>query len=98
MNSLCLILILFVSTTSYGASSATQKAETCVACHGPNGISLNDLWPNLAGQKRTYLLKQLQQFRSGERQNPLMSPLAKTLSDRDMEDLAEYFSKLEVPK
>lgn len=67
---------------------------TCYACHGSNGISTNDEWPNLKGQKKTYLIHQLQAFKSDERVNAIMSPIAKTLSDQEMEGLASYFSEL----
>jgi cytochrome c553 len=72
------------------------KAVVCAACHGPNGRSANDAWPNLAGQKLPYLAKQLKAFRDGTRTNPLMSPMAKTLSDADIEDLAAWFSSQQV--
>ena len=70
------------------------KAATCAACHGPTGISSMDLWPNLAGQKKGYLVKQMKAFRDGSRSDPAMSPMAAPLSDSDIENLAEYFSSL----
>lgn len=68
------------------------KAASCTSCHGMNGVSNNDLWPNLAGQKAGYLEKQLKAFRSGARQDPMMAPMVKNLSDEDIADLAAYFS------
>jgi cytochrome c553 len=82
-----------------GAGSAEEgqaKSTPCVACHGVNGNSANPEWPNLAGQSAAYIVKQLKAFKSGERQNPLMSPMALPLSDQDMEDLAAYYSQ-QVP-
>lgn len=70
------------------------KAAVCAACHGPQGISQMDLWPNLAGQKKGYLIKQMQAFRDGTRNDPSMSPMAAPLSDADIENLAEYYSSL----
>ena len=58
------------------------------------GISPNDQWPNLAGQKEGYLLKQIKAFRDGERIDPMMAPMVKPLSDTDVENLAAYFSSL----
>lgn len=75
-----------------------KVSSTCRACHGPKGISPNSQWPNLAGQKRGYLIKQLKAFRSGERKNQLMSPIAMRLSDEQIETLASYYSNLEVSK
>ena len=69
-----------------------RKAETCVACHGPNGNSTNGAYPSLAGQTSRYLYLQLRDFKEGRRQDPVMSPMAANLSRDDMFDLAEYFS------
>jgi len=70
------------------------KAAICMACHGPEGVSVNPMWPNLAGQKAPYLEKQLKAFRSGERKDPVMAPMAASLSDEDIANLAAYFSSL----
>lgn len=76
------------------AAAGKAKAQTCVGCHGAAGISNNPLWPNLAGQKDAYLVKQLKAFRDGTRQDPMMSPMAKPLSDEDIDNLAAYYSNL----
>ena len=96
--------ILFVLLSLFALQSAPSiagdpaagkaKSATCAGCHGPGGISMNDLWPNLAGQKEGYLVAQLKAFRAGERQNPMMSPMAAPLSDDDIADLAAYFASL----
>ncbi len=65
-----------------------------MACHGAAGISPNDLWPNLAGQKEGYLLKQIKAFRDGDRIDAMMAPMVKPLTDADVENLAAYFSSL----
>ncbi|HKJ51183.1 MAG TPA: cytochrome c [Gammaproteobacteria bacterium] len=75
-------------------AAGKAKSATCAGCHGPEGISQNDLWPNLAGQKEGYMVAQLKAFRAGERMNPMMSPMAAPLSDTDIADLAAYFSSL----
>jgi cytochrome c553 len=69
------------------------KSAICVACHGANGNSPNPEWPSIAGQHPQYIEKQLQAFKSGARQNPLMTPIAKQLSEDDMVDLAAFYSK-----
>jgi cytochrome c553 len=66
----------------------------CAACHGISGISPNEQWPNLAGQKKEYMILQLHAFQKGERTNPLMSPVSKSLSEEDILDLAAFFSSL----
>lgn len=70
------------------------KSAACVACHGPQGISPNPEWPNLAGQQEAYLLIQLKAYRDGGRQHPLMSPMVQGLSDEDLADLAAYYHSL----
>ena len=68
------------------------KSRICAACHGMKGISSNDLWPNLAGQKKGYLIKQIKEFRDGKRVDPSMAPMVKPLSDQDIEDIAAYYA------
>lgn len=81
------------SALAAGSKEAGQaKAATCSACHGMDGNSVNPEWPTIAGQHDTYILTQLKAFKAGDRQNPLMSPMAMILSDEDMADLAAYFS------
>ena len=73
------------------AEAGQQKSAVCMACHGPDGNSLNPEWPNLAGQHASYIVAQLEAFKSGERQNALMSPMAVGLTAEDMLDLAAYY-------
>jgi cytochrome c553 len=90
---------LALSSQALGEGSADEgqtKAAPCVACHGVNGNSANPAWPSLAGQSGPYIIKQLKAFKVGERQDPLMTPMAQPLLDDDMEDLAAYYSK-QVP-
>ena len=96
----CIISIFLVPQVfAIGDSSAgAKKIQTCSFCHGPNGNSVTPVWPKLAGQHAQYIVKQLQLFKSGERDNPQMSPLASTLSDQDMEDIAAYYAEQPVSK
>ena len=71
-----------------------NRAAVCSACHGYNGISANDEWPNLAGQKTGYLIKQMQAFRDGTRQDPIMNGMLKGFSNSDIEDVAAYYNSL----
>ena len=73
------------------AANGEAKAALCSACHGPNGNSVNPEWPRLAGQSAVYIAEQLRLFRSGVRDNPIMKPLAASLSDQDINDLAVYY-------
>lgn len=94
---LALILCLpFAAAPALAADAAAGKAKAavCVACHGAAGISSNPLWPNLAGQKDQYLIKQMKAFRDGERKDPVMAPMAAGLSDADIANLAAYYAGL----
>lgn len=70
------------------------KAALCAACHGPAGVSVNPLWPSLAGQQEQYLVKQIRMFRDGEREEITMQPFVQNLSDQDIADLAAYYAQL----
>ena len=89
------VFSLNISSVAAGdAAAGKAKSATCGACHGANGISTNDIWPNLAGQKEGYLVAQMKAFRDGERKNPMMAPMAAGLSDDDIANLAAYYSSL----
>jgi cytochrome c553 len=68
----------------------------CQACHGVDGISKVPDAPNLAGQVQDYLATQLKAFRAGERKSEAMSVVASTLSDADIDNLAAYYSAIEI--
>ncbi|MCG6937808.1 MAG: cytochrome c [Gammaproteobacteria bacterium] len=76
------------------AAAGKAKAATCNACHGANGISAAPIYPNLAGQKEAYLVKQLKAFKDGTRKDPVMNPMAMPLTDDDIANLAAHFSGL----
>ena len=88
--------IASMPAVSYAGDAAAGKAKSanCAACHGPEGVSAMDIWPNLAGQKPGYLIKQLKAFRDGGRKDPMMSPMATALTDDDIANLAAYYSGL----
>jgi cytochrome c553 len=69
------------------------KAQTCFACHGPNGNSPTPQFPILAGQTARYLYLQLRDFKEGRRKDPQMTPMAEPLSRDDMLALADFFSQ-----
>jgi cytochrome c553 len=83
-----------VSSAAGDAAAGKAKAAVCAGCHGANGISMAPIYPNLAGQKEAYLVAQLKAFRDGSRANAIMAPMAKPLSDADIDNLAAYFSSL----
>ena len=81
------------SIIAAGDTEAGQtKSATCMGCHGLAGNSTIATFPKLAGQGEAYLLKQLQNFKSGERNNAIMAGVASLLSEQDMMDIAAYYS------
>ena len=72
-----------------------DKAAACAACHGQNGISVNAVWPTLAGQWQDYLLNSLKQYRDGTRTDPVMTAQAALIAEEDLAKLAMYYSRLE---
>lgn len=75
------------------AAAGQEKSKTCTACHGATGNeSLDDTYPKLAGQYPEYLAKALRDYKSGERQNPIMAGFAAGLSEEDMDDLAAFYA------
>lgn len=74
------------------AAAGKAKSATCQTCHGADGNSINPEWPSLAGQVPEYIVKQLQDFKSGARQNAIMAGLVAPLSQQDMEDVAAYYA------
>jgi nitrite reductase (NO-forming)/hydroxylamine reductase len=88
--------IVFFAPSVWAADieAGQQRAATCFSCHGPDGISLNPTYPNLAGQSADYLSKQLNAFRSGDRKDPIMTPMVQSLSDQDVANVAAFFASL----
>jgi cytochrome c553 len=68
------------------------KSVTCAACHGADGNSVTPDWPMLAGQHASYIVRQLEAFKNGERTDVTMKPFADMLSEQDMLDVAAYFA------
>ncbi len=91
-GALCALLAASAPAMAAEAAAGKQKSQVCAACHGPDGNSQSPDFPRLAGQNYDYLVKALQDYKSGARKNPIMAPMAANLSPRDMEDLAAYFS------
>jgi len=79
--------------TLYSSGDAARNITACVACHGAAGNSTIAQNPKLAGQFETYIAKQLADFKSGQRNNPVMSGIAKALNDNDMRNIAAYLDK-----
>ncbi|MCE1161399.1 MAG: cytochrome c [Thiomonas sp.] len=76
----------------------SAKFGMCFACHGVDGHAILPTYPNLAGQNKDYLVQTLREFRDGTRPNPVMGPMAKPLSNSDIDQVAMYFAGLKATK
>ena len=88
-----LLAVALPAVASSGDSEAgKKKSAPCAACHGANGVSASPDFPNLAGQYDDYIAKALSHYKNGKRKNPIMQAQVANLSQKDMLDLAAYFS------
>jgi len=82
------------AAASGNAERGKAVAAACAGCHGAEGISPSDAFPNLAGLPATVLYKQLDDYRTGKRENPIMQGMAAALDDQKVADVAAYFVSL----
>lgn len=97
MSKIAVVVLVMLSSNVARADdlAALEKARTlCAGCHGPAGISVNPLWPNLAGQHAAYIAKSLHDYKSGARDDPSMSLMARTLTDAEIDALAAHYASL----
>lgn len=81
------------TVTGGDAAAGKEKAAVCMACHGEAGISPAPNWPSLAGQHKDYLVHTIRQYRDGGRKDPVMMGQAVNLTDKDIKDIAAFYSK-----
>lgn len=93
-------VVILITTLSFLTKNAVadysageDKSQVCAGCHGVDGNSQITMYPRLAGQHKDYLQYALKGYRSGSRKNAIMSGFAKGLTDKDIEDLSEYYSR-----
>lgn len=78
-------------------AAGKAKAGVCAACHGPAGIAMIPIYPNLAGQNEQYLVSALKAYKAKQRtggQAAIMQGQATALSDADIANLAAYYASL----
>ena len=87
---------VFAFAADGNPNAGKAKAAPCGACHGPDGNSVNPMWPKLAGQNAIYIARQVKAIRSGQgRENPqsaTMRTLVVNLSDTDLYDIAAFYA------
>ena len=93
----CAVLIALAGPAAAGdAKAGRQKALQCQACHGLDGQAKLPDAPHLSGQVESYLAKSLTDYKSGARQNEMMTVVAQALSEADIADLAAYYAAIQV--
>ncbi|MFU5460595.1 c-type cytochrome [Pseudomonas aeruginosa] len=86
------------STEAYEAEGPwPHLTDVCAGCHGTRGSSLHQRYPSLAAQPAQYLTTQLHNFAKGQRIFPNMQPLAMTLSESEIQQIADYYSRQPAP-
>lgn len=94
---LWLVLVAPVQAANGNVAAGKEKAVVCAGCHGADGNGGADpSWPKLAGQDASYIAKQLSDFKSGARKDPIMTGMAAPLSATDVKNLAAYFASLKT--
>ena len=73
-----------------------EKAALCGGCHGADGNGSAPIFPKLANQHASYLIKQLNDFKSQKRVEPTMNAMAEPLTAEDMADIAAYYDHLKI--
>jgi cytochrome c553 len=73
-------------------AAGKEKAKVCAACHGENGISQAPDFPKLAGQYNDYLVRAMNDYKTGARKNPIMAGQVANLKKEDIADLSAYFA------
>ncbi len=92
-------IVLLMSAVPAGADpkAGRQLAKAkCAMCHGLDGMAVIDEAPNLAGQNRDYLVRQISAYRDGQRTNAKMDPTARFLSDDDIANVADWYALIAV--
>jgi cytochrome c553 len=94
---LAVALILPVSALA-DVMRGAQLSASCAHCHGTDGNSSAAAYPNLAGQTKEYVYRQIKDFKEGRRVDPQMSPMVGILSDQDMQDLGDFYYAQALPR
>lgn len=97
--SLVLVAPLISANTAFAVGNAAAgkaKAGACVGCHGVGGNSANPAWPKLAAQNPGYIAKQLKDFKSGKRKEPMMMAMVMGLNPKDMANIGAYYANQKI--
>jgi cytochrome c553 len=91
-------MFALVAMPAEAADDIEAKVQVCASCHGQNGVPIDPkTMPIIWGQQESYLFKQLHDYKSGDRDNPIMSPIAKGFELSDLRKIAAYFASKTWP-
>jgi len=93
LTACCMLVAVSLPAHASETAEIQMKTKACVQCHGPDGNSPSAEFPKIAGQHYDYLVKTLKDYKSGVRKNAIMAPMVANLTPRDIEEIAEYYSK-----
>jgi cytochrome c553 len=88
--------VLKSGSTTVGTPPA-KVAQLCVSCHGSDGVGITGDFPTLAGQHADYLARALAEYKKGDRKNAIMAGFAAGISDAEIDQIAQYYSKQAPP-
>ncbi len=91
----CALMACTAPAIAGDAEAGKEKSAQCETCHGADGNGINPTFPRLAGQYADYLVKALEDYKSGARQNAIMAGFAASLSDEDRADIAAYYANMD---
>ncbi len=97
LTAVSLVSFMVAGSALAGDAAAGKAAYTgkgCASCHGSAGISAVPTYPNLAGQKEQYVVKQLKDFKSGVRKDPTMNAMVAAINDADIDNIAAFLATL----
>jgi cytochrome c553 len=90
-------IVAVIAVPADAAEEVEAKLQVCGACHGQNGEPFDATIPIIWGQQQSYLVKQLHDYKSRDRDNPIMSPMADTIKQEELRKAAAYFASKSWP-
>ena len=107
MQKLIFLIIFLFSSSSFAEELSKEMAngklkvqKVCVTCHGMNGQATGAgnsvIIPNITAQEKNYMVARLKAYKAGEIKHPQMSVVAQMLSEQDINDVAEWYSKIKI--
>jgi cytochrome c553 len=80
-------------TTALVGTAPIKVTQLCVACHSTSGVGVTPDYPTLAGQHADYLARALEEYKHGDRKNPVMPTFMANVNDQEIQEIAKYYSQ-----